>query len=207
MEKIEGKPSSGRRIYIAAALTLILIVLPAVSWYYLRGGLKWRKDAVSELSVYGKIRPAFIIWQDHTKEDLLKSKVVVVHNFGDHPDLTAANRKILDTAEKLHQQFGKNPYFRMGMISRSGTAEFLSYKQTLPSIDYATWVWTGGLDAWQTILQNGYEYYCIAEKTKPEPEYFALADTSGTIRRYYNAMDDKQIERMVQHIALLLPAE
>jgi len=206
MENNEAKPSTGRKIYIAAALILILVVLPAVSWFYLRGGLRWRRDAVAELSAYGKIRSAPIIWQDHTKEDLLKSKVVVVHSFGDDPDLTDANKKILDTGEKLYKQFGNNPNFRLAMIFKGGTAEFRSYAQTLPSADYATWVWTGGVGSWQAILQNGYEYYCKSEKVDPDPEYYALADTTGTIRRYYNALDDREVDRMVQHIALLLPA-
>lgn len=207
MENNDGKPSTGRKIYIAAALFLILIVLPGASWLYLRGGLNWHKKAVAELSVYGKIRSVPIIWQDQTKEDLLKTKVVVIHSFGDNPDLTEANKKIIDTGERLFKQFGNNPYFRLAMIYKGGTAEFRSYAQTLPSADYATWVWTGGVGAWQPILQNGYEYYCMSEKTKPDPEYYALADTAGTIRRYYNALDDKQVDRMVQHIALLLPTQ
>ncbi|MCB0529742.1 MAG: hypothetical protein KDC65_14795 [Saprospiraceae bacterium] len=207
MENTENKPSTARKIYIAAALFLILVVLPGVSWIYLRDGLNWRKDAVAELGSYGQIRPAYIIWQDHTKEDLLKSKVVVVHNFGEDPDLTDANRKILDTGERLYKQFSQNPDFRLAMISRGGTAEFRSYAQTLPSADYATWVWTGGLGSWRTILDNGFEAYCLKENISPYKEYYALADTAGAIRRYYDATDDRQIERMVQHIAILLPVK
>ncbi|MBK8195703.1 MAG: hypothetical protein IPK76_21800 [Lewinellaceae bacterium] len=205
MEEIEEKPSLGRKIYIAAALFLILVVLPAGSWIYLRNGLNWRKTAVAELSNYGKIRGAYVIWPDQTKEDLLKNKVVVVHTFGESPDLTADNRKIIDTGQKLFSQFGQNTYFRLAMISNKGTSEFLSYAQTLPSSEYATWVWTGGLGSWSTILENSYESYCLAEKVSPAKEYYALADTSGTIRRFYDALDDKQVERMVQHIAILLP--
>ena len=207
MESKEEKPSAGRKIYIAAALFLILVALPAGSWLYLRGGLNWRKQAVSELASYGKIRGAYIIWQDRTKEDLLDGKVVVVHLFGEDPQISAENRKILDTGERLFKQFGQNEHFRLAMISKGGSAEFRSYAQTLPSADYATWVWTGGLGSWQTILQNSYESYCLAEKVSPDPQYYALADTSGTIRRFYNALDEKQLDRMVQHIALLLPTK
>jgi hypothetical protein len=56
-------------------------------------------------------------------------------------------------------------------------------------------------------LQNGYESFCLAEKQKPAAAYYALADTSGTIRRYYDALDQSQVDRMVQHIAILLPQE
>lgn len=205
MENVEKKPSLGRKIYIAAALFLILIGLPAISWIYLSNGLKWRKEAVAELADYGKIGKATIIWPDGTWEDQLKGKVVVVHVFGENPDLTDANRQILDTAEKLFDQFGQNHDFRLAMIASGGTADFRSYFQKMPSVDYATWVWSGGLGSWRPIVENGYESYCLAEGIKPGEKYFALADTSGTIRRFYNALDEKQVDRMVQHIALLLP--
>lgn len=205
MENEEKKPTTGRKIYIGAALFLILIAMPAVSWLYLRDGLQWRKDAVAELANYGKIAKATVIWQDGSKEDMLQGKVVVVHIFGENPDLTEANRTILDIDEKLYDQFGQNLDFRLAMVSSGGTAEFKSYFQKMPSADYVTWVWTGGLGSWRTIMENGYESYCKAESVKPVPEYFALADTSGTIRRFYDALDTKQVERMVQHIAILLP--
>lgn len=205
MENVEKKPTLGRKIYIAAALFLILIALPAISWIYLRDGLNWRKEAVAELANYGKISKAPIIWPDGTWEDQLKSKVVVVHVFGENPDLTNANKQILDTAEKLHDQFGQNHEFRLAMIASGGTAEFRSYFQKMPSADNATWAWAGGLGSWRTAMLNGYESFCLAEKAKPATHYYALADTSGTIRRFYDALDQKQVDRMVQHIAILLP--
>jgi hypothetical protein len=205
MENTENKPSLGRKVYIAAALFFILVALPAVSWFYLRGGINWRKEAVAELANYGKIRSATIIWPDGTTEDQLQGKVVVVHIFGEDPDLTEANRQILDTAEKLFNQFGQNYNFRMALVTSGGTAEFRSHFQTMPSADHAVWVWTGGLGSWRTIILNGYESFCLAEGISPDQEYYALADTSGTIRRFYDALDKKQVDRMVQHIALLLP--
>ena len=206
MENVEKKPSLVRKIYIAAALFLILVGLPAISWIYLRNGLNWRKEAVSELANdYGKIGKATIIWPDGTSEDQLKSKVVVVHVFGENPELTDDNRQILDTAEKLFNQFGQNHEFRLAMIASGGTADFRSYFQKMPSVDYATWVWVGGVGTWRAITENGYESFCLKEGVKPDPKYFALTDTSGTIRRFYNALDQKQVDRMVQQIAILLP--
>lgn len=205
-EKVSGK----RKAFIFGVLFLILVVLPAGSWFYLRGGLKWRMDAQAELKEYGKIRKATVIYADGTKEDMLKGKVCVLHFFGANPDLTLENRAILQTAENLVQQYGFKPgmaedYFRIVMIADGGTAEFKTMAQTLPSADLANWVWTGGLGSWNTILANGYDAYCLQNSIRPDAEYFALSDTSGTIRRYYNALDEKEIGRMVEHIALLLP--
>lgn len=208
MNQEKGKLSIRRRLLVFGAIFLVFVALPGMSWLYLSRGLNWRKEANAELSNYGKIRPAFIIFPDGEKRDQLDQKIVVIHNFGENPDLTEANKKILDTGENLYNQFGKNFYFTLCMIKEGpGTAEFRSHAQTLPSADFATWVWTGGLGSWRTILENGYELYCTKNNVKPASEYYALVDTTGVIRRFYDAMDDKQVGRMVEQIAILLPKE
>lgn len=204
---IEQPLTPKRKIIRLAGFLLLLVILPAVSWYYLQSGLEWRKEAKKELADYGKIRPAYIIYNDGERRDQLDSKISVVHIFGENPDLTPENKQILDVGEKLFTQFGKNTNFKLGMIAQGGNAEFKSYAQTLPSADYATWVWTGGLGSWRTIIENGYEKYCLDQNVKPVSHYFALTDTAGTILRFYNAMDEKEVGRMVEHIAMILPPD
>jgi hypothetical protein len=199
-----------RKTFVFAVLFLLLVVLPAGSWFYLSGGLNWRKQAQAELQNYGKIRTAQIIYPDGTKENMLAEKVCVIYYFGANPDLTEANRKVLDTGERLFKQFGYksgNQYddFRLVMIAQGGTAEFKTHAQTLPSADFANWVWTGALGSWRTILVNAYDLYCQQNNKQPDENYFAVSDTSGTIRRFYNAVDEKELGRMVEHIAILLP--
>lgn len=207
----EQKPSRSRKIVVAAILFVILIVLPVGSYLYMTYGFNWRKQAVAELGEYGKIRPAFLIYPGGERQNRLESSVTVVHIFGKNPDLTDANKKIIDDCEQLFSQFGElgdksiRADFRMAMIAEGGTAEFISYKQKSPTVDYATWVWTGGVDDWRVVVDYGYQQYCKKEGVEPVPEYYALTDTSGQIRRYYNALDPKQVGRMVEHIAMLLP--
>jgi len=200
-------PSKSRKFFITIALLVILFILPGISWIYLRNGLNWRKDAQAELKAFGKVRTAPVIYPDGTKYDRLDGKVCVIHFFGDEPELTEGNKRIIDDGQKLFEQFGQNDAFRLVMVSKGGTSEFRSHYQKLPSIDYATWVWAGAIGSWQTILFNGYESFCLKEDVKPAKEYYALADTSGTIRRFYNALDEKQVRRMVEHVAILLPKE
>lgn len=204
------RPINFGRIFL---LLFVLVVLPAGSWYYLSGGLNWRKKAVSELRMYAKIRPVMVIPPVGERFDDLQSKVCVLYNFGSEPDLNDTTKLVLDTYENLFKQFGMytdetvRPDFRLVPIFEGGTAEFRSYYQTLPSADYATWRRSGGLGSWRTILENSYEQFCRDEGTKPVPAYFALADTSGHIRRFYNALDPNQVGRMVEHIAILLPKQ
>lgn len=149
-----------------------------ILWVYLRNGLNWRKEAVAESAPTARfVRTTS--WPDGTKEDRLDGKVVVLHVFGENPDLTPINKKIVDTGEELFKQFGQNLDFRLAMISEGGTAEFRSHIQTRPSIDYATWVWTGGLGSWRTIVETKDESFVVKTGAKPMSEYYALADTAG----------------------------
>ena len=130
MSNTEQKPSKMRRVIIATILFVILIGFPAGSYLYMRSGVSWRKQAVSELGQYGKIRPAFLILSTGEKQNRLESCVSVIHIFGKDPDLTDVNRKIIDNGERLFNQFGKlsdesiRRDFRLAMIAEGGTAEF-----------------------------------------------------------------------------------
>ncbi len=211
MDNSEQKPSRRRKIIIGAILAIILLGFPAASYLYMRNGYNWRKQAVSELGQYGKIRPAYLIYPGGERQNRLEGSVTVVHIFGKNPELTEANKKIIDDGERLFNQFGQmgdktiRRDFRLAMIAEGGTSEFVSHKQTRPSVDYATWVWMGGVDDWRVVVDYGYTQFCKEEGVEPVAEYYALADTSGQIRRYYDALDEKQVGRMVEHIAMLLP--
>lgn len=207
MVETDKKPTLGRKIFIASALFLVLIAFPAASWVYLQGGVNWRKKAVGELGSYGQIPQAYIHWPDGVKEDRLDGKVVVAHLFGDKPDLTDDNRRIVDSCQRLFDQFGTSPHFRMIMIAEGGTAEFRSYTQKLPSYDHAVWVWLPAKGQWPAILNNGFESYYVRNKLSSYPYYYALSDTAGVIRRFYNAMDEQEVGRMVEQISILLPQE
>jgi len=211
MSEAIQKPTRTRRILTAIVLTIVLVVLPAISWIYLRDGLKWRKDAVAELGFYGPIRGAYIIYPDGTKENQLQESVCVIHNFGENPELTEDNKRIIETNKRLYDQFGKmsdgtpRPFFKIVMIFQGGSTEFRSEIQKIPSIDYATWVVTGGLVSWGTILNNGYEKFALEKKVKQHKEFYALADATEQIKCFYNALDENQVNRMVQQISRLMP--
>lgn len=205
MNEMQSTANRNRKILTFAALLVIFVILPGISWFYLKGGLQWRRDAQAELGVYGKIRSVPVVWPDGQKEDQAGGKVCVVYLFGAEPDATPINKRVLDVCEKLSQQFGDNPAFRLVMVSEGGTSEFKSYYQKLPSADKDVWLWHGALSSWTTILANGYEQYCVARRVDPYPAPIALADADGTIRRFYNTEKDKEMGRLVEHIAILLP--
>jgi hypothetical protein len=213
MENTEERASLGRKILTASILLTLLVILPAGSYLYMRGGFNWRKQAISELGQYGKIREAIFLQPDGKKIDMLGGSVCVVHVFPEAAALDDAHRKIIDDCNELLNQFGVlsdrsfRPDFKLAMIADNPTEPFKAYRDSLPSVDYPTWVWTIGGQLWTPLVERGYRKYCAEQGAAAVPHYYALTDTSGQIRRFYNALDEQQIGRMVEHIAMLLPGK
>jgi hypothetical protein len=212
MNNREEKASLTRRIIGIGLTTLLLIVFPAVSWVYLRSGLNWRKQAISELrGHYGNINDEAVRRSDPELLDSLKGKVCIVHSFGLAPDTSAINRHILQIGEKLYKQFGilgdgrKTKYFKLVMVAHAGSEPFYDHVRSLPTAANTKWGWSISVDAWGPFLDKRYGEFCGSTKENPVQETFALCDTTGAIRRFYNALDKEQVDRMVTHVTMLLP--
>ncbi|MBN8682609.1 MAG: hypothetical protein J0L99_08145 [Chitinophagales bacterium] len=195
-----------KKVIRVAALLLMLVVFPAVSWLYLKGGITWRKEALAELGNFGKVPPFPLIYADGSKIDRIEGCACVIYRFEENPELTPHNQKVMDLGQQLYKQFGEfNPQFRLVMLANAGSSEFRSYKQKLPSIDYATWAWSPVTPTWNELLNGGFNMYCHDRDVSPYPHYFALTDKNGIIKRFYNAESDKEIGRMIEQIAILIP--
>ncbi|MEY3241603.1 MAG: hypothetical protein RIR11_3042 [Bacteroidota bacterium] len=213
MSDQEDKKITFKKIIVYGVIGMLIFGLPAMSYFYLKKGFEWRVNAQNELKKdFGKIPQVPILWPDGTKENQLQGKLCVIHSFGANPSLIPVNKFIIDTGEELFKQFGYKKEairndFRLVMIKEGGSADFDTYAETRPSASMSNWVWTGGLNNWSKVLGEGYQYYTSTQKVSPYPNYYALTDTSGIIRRFYNAEDKSDVERMVQHIAILLPRQ
>jgi hypothetical protein len=192
------------RAVMFVILALLLVVFPAMSWVYLRNGLQWRRTVQAELRNYGKIDPVYYI-QSNKKIDLTKGNVCVLHNFGDSPALTAENKEIMALGEKLYDQFGQNGHFRLTMIADNAPDDFRAYARERAGANGAAWIWAGSEGSWRGVLQNAYEYYTLHTKETPVKAYFAVSDTLGTIRCFYDVHNRQQINQLVTHVSLLLP--
>jgi hypothetical protein len=152
-----GKSAGPNKIVRTAVIVFMLVVLPALSYLLPERRTTAQEGCHRQEETYGQVRPIYVIYPDGLKEDQIKDKVCVIHYFGEGPDLTPENRQILDTAEKLFDQFGTDNNFRLVMIARDGTAEFRSHYQKMPSSDFVTWAWNGSTGHWRTIMENAYD--------------------------------------------------
>ncbi len=180
-----------RKIFQFAALFLLLIGLPAGSWYYLQLGLDYRLETMGQLEDHG----AFSLKTSHTSA--AEEGSVRVINY-----LSPTNAEVQGSLlSKLYEQFDKREDF-----------ELITFVDTTVFTDVATFRTTYQLEEepqcsfpslsaeeWQAFVST-YE-----PDAKTEVPYLALVDVEGSIRNFYDQNDEEAVKQLVEHIAFLLP--
>lgn len=202
-----AKPTT-RNIIQYLAIFLILVVLPAGSWFYLRSGLDYRIKAMESLKDYGKI-PSFE-WHTLSGEPLghqdLHGKLVLAQfvSLGNEELKTAFGRQL----GKLHEQFDERPdlLFLTFLTDADTSAAWQSFASAHelndPSQVYFLATDPAVLDL---VAREGFRLPLTPEQSLAESPYFVFADTSLTMRHYYDVHNDADIRQLVAHIAMLLP--
>ncbi|MEL6865637.1 MAG: hypothetical protein AAFP19_14515 [Bacteroidota bacterium] len=205
-------------------LTMMIVVLPLGSWYYLQMGFNYYKDAMSELHEYGPLPNFALLNQmgDTIQEEQLKGKVAVISFV---PSEAAARKKQLEITSALFDQFdvrddiifllheSKDYALSADQLIREARENQLSDSEQLfwLSTDQSTML---------DLLGNGYKMPNMAaqrEKGSPYPlqadpdpqpgnyPYIILVDTNLMIRNYYDYRDDQSVKRLIEHLALIMP--
>lgn len=179
-----------RKIFQFAALFLLLIGLPAGSWYYLQLGLDYRKETMGQLQDHG----AFTLKTNHTPVGEGSVRVI---NF-----LSATNADTKGPLlAKLYEQFDKREDFELvTFVDTTAFADLATFRTTyqleeepqcsFPSLKAAEW------QAFVSTHESG---------AKAEVPYLALVDVKGNIRNFYEQEDEEAVKQLVEHIAFLLP--
>ncbi len=180
-----------RRILQFAALFLLLIGLPAGSWYYLQRGLDYRLETLGQLGDHG----AFKLKTSHTP--IAEGGTVRVINF-----LSANNTQVQGTLlSKLYEQFDKREDFELiTFVDTTVFADVASFRTTY-QLEEEPQCSFPHLEAgeWQTFVSTH------EPDAKAEVPYLALVDIEGNIRNFYEQEDGEAVKQLVEHIAFLLP--
>ena len=99
---------TNNNLFQLVALFLMLIALPAGSWYYLKGGETFYLETIKSLDSLGVAQPLLAPLEPATNEDatLWKKKVSIVSGW---PTEQAAQSTYLDVMQRLNDQFSKRP--------------------------------------------------------------------------------------------------
>ena len=189
------------------ALGLILVVLPGGAWVYLQMGLNYQKDARAELKDFEAFPLDRLYSQSGVNYDTIqgdeKLKLVCFWE-------KESQRELLN---KLYDQFGSSGGLEFVLIhtgSQMGELEadeFVSYLNVDPKKlqnlknGFGKPIFTSN-ESGNTIVDTVNKKEDFSLQSYP---YFILMDFENKIKNYYDSRDKAQVNRMVEHIAILIP--
>ena len=183
-----------RKAFQFAALFLLLVGLPAGSWYYLQKGLDYRLETMGQLTDHGD----FKLLTSSTADGDSKASVKVINFLAVDPAERDQQGLLLS---KLYEQFDKREDFQLVSFWDSTTFRGLDEFRTkfgLEEEPQCTFQPLAGA-SWDQFIQT-------YEKDSAVPaEYMALVDINGNIRNFYTQREEEKVKDLVEHIALLLP--
>ncbi|MGK0366075.1 MAG: hypothetical protein ACI85O_003146 [Saprospiraceae bacterium] len=182
---------------VVGMLFLILIILPAGSWYYLTTGYNYHKVLVNELKEDFGMVPNYTATTADSKPfnfESLAGNTAVVHFMGEN----AVQKDYLwDRMEKLHEQFDDRNDIKF--ISHITNAD----ERALPK-DTAQWKVIRGTEAeFDRIARENYKMKFKEGETVLNNSQFILLDSS-LIRNYYDANSMREMGRMLEHITIVM---
>ncbi|MEZ4898412.1 MAG: hypothetical protein R2806_16360 [Saprospiraceae bacterium] len=172
-----------RKIITAAAVVLILIVLPVGAFLYLRSGFEFQKKNFSELQMLGSITyDSLFLWDPALNATWLAGDVHLIAYF------TPGNRiELGETLLQMQQQYEHVGHFQILAIANTPDA--------MPEL--ATYQVVSANPNFSSIRSRFPQYF--------GPELLTLVDMKDEIRKTYQWKDPEQMKKLVTHIALLLP--
>jgi len=182
---------------VVGMLFLILIILPAGSWYYLTTGYNYHKVLVNELKEdFGNVPTYTATTADGKPFDFekIKDNTAIVHFMGKD----AVQKEYLwDRMAKLHEQFDdRNDIMFISHISDSN-GEF-------EPKDTAQWkVVTGTEEEMDKLARENYKMKFKEGETVLNNSQFILLDSS-LVRNYYDANSMREMGRMLEHITIVM---
>lgn len=192
------------RIAPILILFLLLIVLPGGSIYYLSQGFDHQVNTYKELKDYGQI-PDFQLTDENgnviEKKDIT-GKIVVA---GFAPlSAIKSDATFQKYVYDLNEQFGDRKDLMLLVHVTDVDSLSVSDKEVIAEkyeLKFPkTWkVLTGNISAVKNLAKEGYKL------PQTDIPYFALADTEGKIRNYYDGLNYEEVAKMAKQVVMILP--
>jgi len=205
MSKINTK-----RLIEVVAISFILIICPAASWYYLQKGLDYQKEARKELSATSTLDvsgfiPEFIS-QDST---LLKNKLrlLILNETNNQNEIVKLSTKLIDQFED------SNGLYIIELIKSSATnfpqsmqKNKIQISKVIDQNEFNAITSKVGSPVYEEV--NGKMLFKELDKNIPSSSntiYAYLIDQHDKVRNVYDLLDEDRVKRMVEHTAILIP--
>lgn len=180
-------------------LLLILVVLPAGSYWYLQRGISYRRAALAQLDNLGRLTEPTVQPTYGILPDTLAGNMVVIGWL--NPQETQTTAAYGHALQRLHQQFDSNQvvYFLtlLTQPDSAWTANFLREYQLEDPRQVAVAAMLPDFAAWRNQLN-------WPDPTGKMPQ-LALVTDSLRIRAYYDAGNERAMQDLVTHLAMFMP--
>ena len=175
---------------LLVTLILILFLFPFVSWYYLKRGLEWRKDAQAIMNGTTPLPTAD--WYDiHQKKfsttDLANHVTLISHFTCDN---ASAQQELLS---KLYDQFKETKKAHFILLDDCDTAPLV---HDATKINWHILSCTDSLSQCDSLIPSW-----------PSGKSHALIDRHGIVRSFYASGSNEEKKLLLEHMALLIPRE
>ena len=181
---------------------MILFAFPAISWFYLDAGLKYRMERVNELEDYGTL-----------------PNILCNTSSGDEFNLKELSGKwsLMGVSDLDDSSIYKDVFFRLtdAFHDRKELNFITLSANKIDPADFKSWndEWTNRAKDHSYFLNKQSElkakFTDIIENSvmgsRREYDYMFLVDTALIVRNLYDIRDSSQVDRMVEHVVLKLP--
>lgn len=194
--------SKARNIISFAALILMLVGLPAISYFYLKTGYDYRKEAILTQGDFG-VMPSLKQFEEVRGKlpDTLKGAMTVVGWLD--PKKPASAKQYGMIMDSVYQQFANSPNLYFATIVKADNpqeaANAFAEKNNLPDEDMISFL---SADA-RSFSQSARDFKLPA--LPGEEPFVALVDSSMTIVKHYNLTKRDETIGLVQLISLIIP--
>jgi len=195
-------------------LTVFLFVFPLASYYYLKTGWDKRKSLLEQMGKFGMIKPFSLTDQKGkpcTQDSLLGKVVIVDFIFTRCGTICPMMSKQMQYLQQALQT-EKNVIF----ISHTIDPEY----DTPQVLEEYSKIYNAKYPQWRFVTGSKQDIYNLAAHTykisvddggtgTPDDlthsDRFVLIDSNGQIRAYKSAQDEKDLNKLVELVAYLIP--
>ena len=186
-------------------LLVILVVFPLGALYYMNMGAKWRMERLSELKDYSRLSEQQVRAAYDTLAGIFEDKNnIIIAGF-----INPANEELTalygENLRKLHEQFDARGDVFFVMHTGAEASFVASFREKYALEDTAQCRFV--IDDGEKLANLAREVYQI-ERAEGEDggagPYFALVG-GMVVRNYYDIRRTEAVQRLVEHIAILIP--
>lgn len=183
-----------------------IVIIPLGSYYYLKRGYDYRKDAMKKMQNLGPLPTMDFTTVDGRKvvADSLQGRMVIASAFSLKNEAEA--EQFAELISKLYDQFeetGRLVLLSFGIDPQYDQASAISSfatKYGLANKPLMYWI-----PADSSGMDKVIDHLYFPSSSSDSYPYFALSDTSQTVQNHYSIEDMDAIREMVTHTAMFLP--